>query len=67
MRTRRFPRKPIDPMFKVAMAFDLPIDIVIGLEWKSTTYWAMKKTGVIETNIPTPSIPEFFHGDWIES
>lgn len=38
MRPRRFPRKPISPKFKIAIAFDLPIDLVIGLPADPTTY-----------------------------
>lgn len=40
-------------MFKVAIAFGLPIDLVIGLPSGSFTY--------------VPPIPEFFSGDWIET
>lgn len=53
---RRFPRRPIDPIFKVCLAFDLPIDLLRGVDtghmyaypWKSMGHHAASTVLPIE-------------------
>lgn len=59
MRPRRFPRKPIDPKFKIAIAFQLPIDIVIGLgelDTYGTSDWILKRAGILVPQDPAELI-----------